>query len=561
MTRPSGHKEKRLYQIADLPFLERDKVVNYIEEVAGSRRIVIFAGAGVTIDQTGMTWAGLIEKLLEDKALVPSEIVRPETVKAAARLRPVEAATVLKYAADKHGHPTGAIPRAMVSKLYHPSDWNDGGLSTEVACLALDLASKGAEVVVATTNYEILIEQSLLRVWGLSDHRPTFSVTVQDKPFEKHVGTTGSGSVRLEYLHGRVDQQGNTRGVIAVDELDYWGLQARVSKILTRLCKDREMLIVGSSLSDVPLLAALANTLHVNKRHRIALMPVVALGIHEEYEAARVQQTIELLHMRMSAYRVELLVPDFFGEVAQFIREVRRCIRIGPAGATDVNRSRHVQSLHSWWRSWVDQKSASVDDGHRELAGALKVLREVLATHTAALVDAGTRKPDAATETLRLEAWVRWHPIVEMDRGVNGDDSERKLVEQNRDLTFWASSASVLRDPSVQRRVPISVQSRYVSVKALTMGKPLVWHLPPFSPSTDRSKDEAGFGRWRSFFAVPIHAQPPGQGGLTVPVGVITLSSLEARETSAIRDELQACMTGLLAELRAVGSRLFYVQA
>jgi hypothetical protein len=47
------------------PFFSSPDTYRLIERVADQRSLVIYAGAGVTIDRTGLSWPALVEKLLK----------------------------------------------------------------------------------------------------------------------------------------------------------------------------------------------------------------------------------------------------------------------------------------------------------------------------------------------------------------------------------------------------------------------------------------------------------------------------------------------------------------
>jgi hypothetical protein len=296
-------------------------------------------------------------------------------------------------------------------------------------------------------------------------------------------------------------------------------LRERVADLLDSLLRGRDAFIVGSSLTDPPLLDALHRTRDVGRR-RIALTATPGYGV-ESLDSDEVDLLKDALSDRMQEYGVELYFPDFYYQVPQFVREVTMAALLSSIGRYDQDSGtelRYDKRLEEWWTRWEATHSSVPNASQKAHDLAAAGLRELS-------VDLLPLKRDRQKrdEAFKLEVWLRWEPSRE-----------------NRDLALWSHSDSVNANFRTPKRISMRNSEQSVAMQAFLHGKPIL------------SDEAAG-----TTLAVPVSVE---LGLQWVPVGVVTLSSPERRDVSRIFDTDNMAMHGRVTGLRTVGERLLTPQ-
>ena len=213
------------------------------------------------------------------------------------------------------------------------------------------------------------------------------------------------------------------------------------------------------------------------------------------------------------ALGVEALYTDFYGQSGQLFHEVERTRRHGDAdGMLDlIHTRRYGARLVDWWSEWSVASLSSPE--------CQKADHELLARELASIRE-GVGAP--LSESLKLEAWVRWHP------------------EAMRELALWASSVGSWVDPWAMRRDSISVESPFRAVQAFCVGAPVFL-------------EGAEGARWRSYLATPVWADSD-VGDL--PLGVVTIASLLDPDQGSISPRRLERLDYALVRMRAVGRQI-----
>lgn len=399
-----------------------------------------------------------------------------------------------------------------------------------------------------TTNYDTYLEDILLqeRLRNLDDlgalldaevssdsaeaarsHNPRLTVWVHDMadpkaevlPEERSVDADAdaepsSVEVHLHYLHGRVPEEGAADGYIVLSEYDYAATRtATISTLRKLLTGDTAVLVLGASLTDPPLVDALALTRHEKSANepsrptsRFVLMPRDSFhrydGVNDVTVANRL---IEHLATRCEHLDTALLVPDFRYQTAQFLDELVYCALLANAEdyLSDETRRRYGLRLVDWWHDWhLDPKHAP-GEVYRELCNGYSILMQLIESLTPYRY--GDAKEDR--EFFRLEFWVREDP------------------RHRRRLAMWADTGGPTFDLTSMKRSELAVCSTNASVRAFCEGRPQhldVIELGGSAPSED--------SRWQSYVAVPIYI--PLSSAIGTPLGVITLASSKAKAGS-----------------------------
>jgi hypothetical protein len=385
----------------------------------------------------------------------------------------------------------------------------------------------GYSIRLTTTNYDDFLERALESVARMRDPEQPMPTIVRTLGNEIDQGYSEDG-VNIMYLHGYLPRKPERTPFTldrAIDpvfsEEDYYLSLPLVSQHLRSALSSRSVLIVGSSLSDASLLHQFLETRHQGHKH-YALVPIQDRPWRGSPELATIKTYIE---RRFAHFDVEVLFPDFFGQVGQFIQEVSFC-----SSLDDVSTYPSVsygQRLQRWWRDWcagtgidVTGDKAVVRNGHfsaqghhhKVLSDTLDVIRELL------------KAPEK--EVMKLEIWLRWAPR----------DDQRKLK-------LWASSIGTLRDLSVMREDVIKHGSDYASVRAFCHGRPM--RMP------DELSDYQPKGRWAAYLCCPIWLGDTRTS--EVPVAVVTLATRNSGRDGCLGGDRISSQRAALALMREIG--------
>ncbi|MDQ1249702.1 MAG: hypothetical protein QG597_4078, partial [Actinomycetota bacterium] len=458
------------------------------------------------------------------------------------------------------------IPR-LQQLLYRGPSWRQGRLATAVAKMSFGAALLGKEVSVVTTNYDTHIEQQIRREIDLArregDPDVQADLHVMDGTGACQSETqpaVGLPVIRMRYLHGRVPpapESGASR--IVISEVDYAETRSANFEVLSGLFNEADaVIIVGASLTDPPLIEALATTrrrmqepqaddsqrrdLDVGVSHRYCLIPLEATGV-AHHPAPVTKRLASHLKQRGLRLGVTLLLPDFKMQVTQFCEEVG----LHYSSAATAEPERYGQRLVRWWEQWNGRVAAGAGDelagvyAHEVLAAALESIRDV--------VRASEERTgcEHAGEVLRLELWARSNPA------------------EDRRLSMYATSAGSVQDHSVMSSAALDVHSSHASVRAFIDGRPQFHDRQELEAAAQRSlrvtDPNEAFRykpRWASYLSVPVTVR---SGDGHVSVGVVTLASDRTRAESGVNLADVTESTRVLNILKSAGKRILLVDA
>lgn len=494
---------------SERPFFSTPAVYELIERVAAQKSLVIYAGAGVTIDRTGLAWPDLVHNLL--KKHKPDQQVRRAIM---ATNTPLQAASIVSQLYSRRSDDWRTVlGNDIRALLYEGRAWRQGELATAVVKLAAALVDHGKEYYLATTNYDEFIQQEMalldsfraIKGHPLIEPRTSVIERRESEPdFEiaKHIQPR-----QILHLHGYVPSVGSQDTTVVLSERDYMASYERSSAVLEELFGKHSVIIIGSSLVDPPLLSALANTVpsEGEGRLRIAVMPLQGMGFPPDSDNL-VEVVKDSVEDRMASFHVRAMFPDFYYQVAQLLTEIKISLnRSVPASANRHGSSsiRYRKRLDAWWRGWRngrdgrDYKRQQGD--HKLLCDALRSIKSKLEI--------------PRDETVKLEIWVRWDPSA------------------TPGLRLWASTTSLWRHTELMRCADIVADSEYASIKAFCLGRPGIY------PSDS--------DRWKTYLCVPIRVND-NRGDL--PVAVISLASMQAGEASRIHEKNGSLIRKIILE-------------
>lgn len=531
------------------PFFLQKKTLDALDRLAGCDELVIYCGAGVTIDRTGVSWIQLIRSIFD--------ISRVRSQKVKTRLKSLEflLATITdprqaaSLVAEEFGRTGTSENEFLTSKLYEVlyahGGWSTGLILRNIARLAIVATLLERKVTIITTNYDSFIEVAIEKRLGdllrdgrlQADWEPgRFRTTLTEgsEPVRKEIAPArgGASDIDIVYLHGRVDPHNEpTEGDLVLTEVAFARTREQSLRALGQHLKaEREgnthgLLVVGASLNDGPLIDALG--LAAARTHRaggtrgqvrMALVdnPLSRQSLQSEFKSEYKSVKIDAddvlgaLALRGKHLGVEILWPASHSQSAQFFEELR--VNMSARARFDDDsayRSKrfgvsYVERLDRWWAEFQTSRTA-VDPNfvHERLRFVKTALAQILEDH--GLVE---------KETLRLELWARIRPS-----------------KTNRRLTLIGNSSGPLIEERTWRTEPLSSTTN-ASVHAYAEGRPLRTSVEEFGlPSSD--------AHWQTFFSVPIfvHVEADNDtGGGLLPVGVITLASNLSTEARLAED-------------------------
>ncbi len=446
----------------------------------------IYVGLGATIDRIDLTWEGLVAQLLD--SFSKHTDARPEDVREWIRLLGAQrAATSVETLLKANGGDwVSDLQTRLRGALYGPRRLLAGSLVDALAEWASAIALAGGSVVFLTPNYDEYLYKALQDIrleLGASDYTLNKLVVLNSRgPLLLPRNLREPGVVTCIHLHGYVPDSGRAQGLPVLGELGYNATAARTTRAIIRAANDSNLLLVGSSIHDSPLVDALLSE-DLTTRRRLAILPYQgaewrngkdgpSAGIHE------------LSRQRLSALKVEMIVPDYYGQVSQLMYEAADTV--GRGDANKILRSRYKrrydERLGKWWTDWskIIEDPKAQAHGHELLESVfLPKIRRALGAH--------------ANEGLKLEIWARYSP------------------NHDRELALWATSLGTWKDPHLMRRDTLDLESKHMAIGVFCAGSPK-FHFEQGDSTS----------RWRAFFGVPIWRY--SKSG-RLPVGVATIAS------------------------------------
>ncbi|MDR0432290.1 MAG: SIR2 family protein, partial [Bifidobacteriaceae bacterium] len=259
------------------PFFLQPQTVDALAALSspGIERLVIYCGAGTTIDRTGLGWKELIDQAFPPVEEQDSDLPTANDIRFLHRhFQPPEVASILsQYVAERHGGyykpgyrdeiAKNLVPALYFEKRVAPGQaWGRfmaGRLGGNISRLAILAASLGKSVIVATTNFDDLLEKNITERISL-DYLARLRDDPQARPVKtKRLDTNqriglaklAPGTIALVYLHGRVPREGSPSSRVVLTERDYADTRKRtVGRLSEILSMPRTgFLTVGASLT------------------------------------------------------------------------------------------------------------------------------------------------------------------------------------------------------------------------------------------------------------------------------------------------------------------------
>lgn len=613
---------------ADVSGLDGNPVFEFIDWMSQAKKLTIYLGAGATIDRTGLDWSGLVSHLLDygltkthdnEREKDPRHRFIGQHVARVGLTRAGTEAAALLRIGDR---PNERVRKAIQGALYPAGlDGDAGVLARAVTDLCATRIKKGLSTTILTTNYDVTIEDAVRKAAATYYNSRSFpeGLTIKVAQLGDNIrkGSTaeffdGSVSLSIVYLHGRIPLRDAdkirrtklTRGddktalwlepkrihsgmgdpVPVVGELEFQNRAAASENLISEALTETDMLLIGSSITDVPLVYSLARTR--SKRSGYLARAVLCRQDPVWRPLADDLQTLaETTHeARFSDLGLKPIFVNYFGEVAQLVNEVN--------WLTDHHNKRSRRKtpyvewkdsyeilLRKWWAQWSYARRNPMNRNSEEFVqytphpfGSAEYFEQKRKFHeapiearnqsertteelvdsadpsdvnvqeleglddhelvrfyanwiqeTAAGISAISHKP---WDALKLELWARWDP---------------NSVAQ--ELRLYASSYGPIERLAAMPRTPLGWDSShpaaitYMNGRTCTFGPDGKWKvgsigLPIRIPATSITEPTLGFEQ------VNFNKKESRRKRRTIPVGVVLLRLNSTQVGESIGDPI-----------------------
>ena len=529
--------------------------------VADSNHIVIYCGSGVIKNKIGGVSRDSLVTLVAQKTMLGfAKQYGFKKVSAACTNfftskdhTPEFKATIAASYAEKKDK-DNTIVSSIGETLYRDS-WSEGRLLSELAKFVIKLSVDFKKSVsIVTSNYDTFIEDSIIKELYIpyakkKDEKGKTS-TKDFKDFDVDLRLVGYAygegdkgvpcydyafarneklpKIEIHHLHGRicsmvssyalnnlasnkdVDKEGAglfiRSGKLVFSEEDYEESHDRSLEVLTNLFSQGTTIIVGSSLTDTPLVRSLLKIKSKSEEQhgknggkivssRRAVYAFMKCGI-DGYEKFQLE--------RAEALGIEPLFYEFHDEIPEVFSNLTALLVRGNKDGSYSEVLPYDQALREWVRLAIrltnhqKQFRELVESGYEMSA---KLARDVI-------IERYARKD----ELLKIECWF-------LD--LEGDVSKKVL-------RVWTNSVGPTFATDLRRSEAVSSLNaeKVASVQAFCEGAPKIIPIDQLKLGLVKLKDDKNISatRWKSFMSVPI-VIPFEEYDVDVTVGVVTLAS------------------------------------
>lgn len=504
-------------------------------EVNDSKSIVIYCGAGVTADRTGVGWLGLInrvaDKLMEcsDSKLIKNletcsafddreDDKKPQLARKAVKEYlndedvPLEVKATMVEALAKNENNINienndAIQKVFAEALYRDSGWHRGRTLQKLVDFIVVSACMGKSISIITTNYDTYIERAIwerlkflndpnpsedseskkpLPKWSLVEHKKVPKVLFQsDKE---------GSSIEVNYIHGSITENGDLRGSLVFSERNYADGHDRTVKKLIKWFEKGPTIIVGASLNDVPLVRSLLEFKRtIKERGEGSHAGIYAILRRIAIDSEDISDQFQL--SRAEVLGIKLLMFDSYNDIPDIFSNL---IALCAQGIDGYGGKLPCELALEDWIGQTVKFSREISEYGYEMSSIV--------------IDEIFKKLIGEEEKIKIEFWFV---------GYAEGSSDEKV------LRVWTNSVGPTFTTGLRREEGIlrDNEKKVASVKAYCSGIPEIISLDELNVGFDKKKNrDASAGRWKTFLAVPLSV-PSKKYNVDIVVGVVTLAS------------------------------------
>lgn len=576
-------------------FSRHNQEFHKIVDLAMSDDLLIFVGAGCSIEAGLPDWKRLISRYINLALLIQSEIEL--TTESRNRRNAIPHEFLENFASPGH---IAVIADAIVGAhrrheilslaLYpEPQPPKPGPTAKEIAKLYRERFKAGLKTRIVTTNYDPLLEIALEKYvcevlprqmgpvsgFGLDDASldddsdKSIEEAIEEAIEEGFAQTEKKHEPKVFHLHGAVDFRNRDGGItpILLTEADYAKSQHLAQMLLEGMLKDSNCLMVGLSLEDNDVLTALYSAMarqakeeEEEEKEGDALQPLkgsrYVLAFNEvSYEGADPDDDEPMIKQlkQLEAQRLQMLgvrpmkhlknfaqIPQVIHEMGvavDLLREKAARRKKKPEKQSSLyweSKSKYGERLDAWQKAFKGHYELDADTklGQGKFAELQRNVSQELQLTLEEIMMNSIELTSIADE-LAIHIWAR------------------SYLHDRLELFLWAGN-----EYAQQRSVPSSLSRR---VERSVYDIPLRQAFE--GVSSRRLLPASKHSRWAQVMGVPIISKTTGAkhryGRLLV--GVVTLSTNLPPEESDLSDSLEerSDLVGQIEEgLEAVGQEL-----
>lgn len=514
-------------------------------EINDSKSIVIYCGAGVTADRTGVGWLGLInraaDKLMEcsDSGLIKSletcftsddcqddkklqsarkavkEYLNDEDVPLEVKATMVEALAKNENNIENND----AIQKVFAEALYRDSGWHRGRTLQKLVDFIVISAYMGKSISIITTNYDTYIESAIYKrldflnkskqfkdlekerlpklsrvVYNSSDLRREDSEPSGEDREPLFSGGKKGSSIEVNYIHGMITENGNLRGSLVFSERNYADGHDRTVKKLIKWFEKGPTIIVGASLNDVPLVRSLLGFKRtIKKGSESSYAGIYAILKRRTIASEAISDQFQL--SRAEALGIKLLMFDSYNDIPDIFSNL---IALCAQGVDGYGGKLPCELALEDWIGQTAKFSREISEYGYEMSSII--------------IDEIFKKLIDKNEKIKIEFWFVGYAKGSPDKKV---------------LRVWTNSVGPTFTTGLRREEDIGRdnEKKVASVKAYSSGMPEIISLNELNVGFDEKKNkDASVGRWKTFLAVPLSV-PSKKYNVDIVVGIVTLAS------------------------------------
>jgi len=510
-------------------------------EVNDSKSIVIYCGAGVTADRTGVGWLGLInrvaDKLMEcsDSSFIKNletcsafddhkDDKKPQLARKAVKEYlndedvPLEVKATMVEALAKNEN--NIIQKVFAEALYRDSGWHRGRTLQKLVDFIVISACMGKSISIITTNYDTYIERAIwerlkflnrsnlsedseskkpLPKWSLVPYErvnsePNDEVREVEVPKVLFQGDKEGSSIEVNYIHGRITENGGLDGSLVFSERNYADGHDRTVKKLIKWFEKGPTIIVGASLNDVPLVRSLLEFKRtIKERGEGSHAGIYAILRRIAIDSEDISDQFQL--SRAEVLGIKLLMFDSYNDIPDIFSNL---IALCAQGIDGYGGKLPCELALEDWIGQTAKFSRKISEYGYEMSSIV--------------IDEIFKKLIGEEEKIKIEFWFVGY--------AEGSSNEKVL-------RVWTNSVGPTFTTGLRREEGIlrDNEKKVASVKAYCSGIPEIISIDELNVGIDEKKNrDASAGRWKTFLAVPLSV-PSKKYNVDIVVGVVTLAS------------------------------------
>ena len=512
-------------------------------EVNDSKSIVIYCGAGVTADRTGVGWLGLINRVADKLMECPdSKLIKKletcfdndkddEKLQSARKTvkeylndedipLEVKATMVEALAKNENKENNDAIQKVFAEALYRDSGWHRGRTLQKLVDFIVISACMGKSISIITTNYDTYIERAILERLEFLDDPNLSEDSESKKPLPKlsyvaykrvnsgpndevreveerdslFDGDKGGSSIEVNYIHGSITENGDLRGSLVFSERNYADGHDRTVKKLIKWFEKGPTIIVGASLNDVPLVRSLLGFKRtIKKGSESSYAGIYAILKRRTIASEAISDQFQL--SRAEALGIKLLMFDSYNDIPDIFSNL---IALCAQGVDGYGGKLPCELALEDWIGQTAKFSREISEYGYEMSSIV--------------IDEIFKKLIGEKEKIKIEFWFV---------GYAEGSSDKKV------LRVWTNSVGPTFTTGLRREEDVlrDNEKKVASVKAYSSGIPEIISIDKLNVGFDeKNNKDASVGRWKTFLAVPLSV-PSKKYNVDIVVGVVTLAS------------------------------------